>query len=316
MTYLKPAERARRAWALARIQHGVLALFQLYELGFTLSAVKHRVATGRLHPVRRGVYAVGRRELTREGEWMAAVLSCGPQAVLSHESAAALWGICRERGPRIHVSMPRNIDRRGEGIVPHQRVSLTEDDRTRRKNIPVTSPILTLIDLATCLPETPLVAAINKTDNLDLVSPPRLRKALDARSGQAGVGALKAILDRATFVLTESELERLFLPIATRAGLPVPETQKHFGKFRVDFYWPDLGLVVETDGLRYHRTAEQQFADHVRDQAHTAAGRTPLRFTHWQVRYDPKEVERILRTTARRLAGWSARSGARPSRAA
>jgi very-short-patch-repair endonuclease len=166
--------------------------------------------------------------------------------------------------------------------------------------------------LATRLPEKLLVAAINEADQQDLVSPPSLRKELDARRGQRAAGALRAILDRTTFVLTDSELERRFVPIAARAGLPVPKTQEHFGEFRVDFYWPELGLVVEADSLRYHRTAEQQLADRVRDRTHTAAGRTPLRFTHWQVGYDPGHVERILGVTARRLAG----DGTRPSAAA
>jgi very-short-patch-repair endonuclease len=71
--------------------------------------------------------------------------------------------------------------------------------------------------------------------------------------------------------------------------------------FRVDFYWPELGLIVETDGLRYHRTPAQQAADRVRDQAHTAAGLTPLRFTHAQVRYERRHVEETLRTISQRL---------------
>jgi very-short-patch-repair endonuclease len=113
------------------------------------------------------------------------------------------------------------------------------------------------------------------------------------------VGAIRAILDRSGFVLTESEPERRFLPIAALAGLPRRQTQQVVNGFRVDFFWPQLGLVVETDGLRYHRTAEQQARDRVRDQAHTAAGLTPLRFTHWQVRHDQGHVERTLRSVAR-----------------
>jgi len=93
MASLKSQTLAMKVWRLAFEQHGVVALFQLFELGYTMSAIKHRIATGRLHPVRPGVYAVGRPDLTREGEWMAAVLSCGPEAVLSHGSAAALWRI-------------------------------------------------------------------------------------------------------------------------------------------------------------------------------------------------------------------------------
>ena len=113
------------------------------------------------------------------------------------------------------------------------------------------------------------------------------------------MGILRAILERSTFVLTESELERRFLPIAARAGLSPPLTQQRVNGFKVDFYWPDLGLIVETDGLRYHRTPQQQPWDHHRDHTHVAAGLTPLRFTHWQVRYDPAHVLRTLSAVMR-----------------
>jgi very-short-patch-repair endonuclease len=112
---------------------------------------------------------------------------------------------------------------------------------------------------------------------------------------------LRDVLDRATFALTDSELERWFLAIAHRAGLPKPLTQQRVNGYRVDFFWPDLGLVVETDGLRYHRTATQQQSDRIRDQAHSAAGLTPLRFTHAQVMFEPAEVARVLESVHRRL---------------
>jgi very-short-patch-repair endonuclease/predicted transcriptional regulator of viral defense system len=311
MAPLSQHSRAKRAWALAKAQHGVIARFQLLALGYSVDAVRHRVAIGRLHPVYRGVYAVGRADLTRKGEWMAAVLACRPTGALSHQTAAALWGICPERRRTIHVSVIARADRRHQGVVVHRRSALRPEDVTRRDRIPVTTPVLTLIDLATCLTTPALEAAINEADNQDLVSPPRLRKAIDARRGQQGVGALRAVLDRATFVLTDSELERRFLPIAARAGLPRSRTQEKVNGFRVDFFWPELGLVVETDGLRYHRTAEEQARDRLRDQAHTAAGLAALRFTHRQVRHDPRHVERILRATASRLGAGA--PGIKPS---
>ncbi len=98
--------------------------------------------------------------------------------------------------------------------------------------------------------------------------------------------------------MTDTQLERRFLPLARRAGLPQPLTQQWVNGYRVDFHWPDLGLVVETDGLRYHRTAAQQTIDARRDQTHTAAGLTPLRFSHAQVVYDAEHVEASLRRTA------------------
>jgi hypothetical protein len=148
------------------------------------------------------------------------------------------------------------------------RCSVPEFDRTHHHNIPVTTPTRTLIDMATILTRPQLEAAINEADKLDLVDPSSLRASLEERAGQRGAAALRAILDRHTFVLTRSELERRFLPIARQAGLPKPETQALVNGFEVDFYWPALGLVIETDGLRYHRTPAEQAKDRLRDQAH------------------------------------------------
>ncbi len=142
---------------------------------------------------------------------------------------------------------------------------------------------------------------INEADKYNLTHPPQLRKVLDARTGEPGVAKLRFILDRRTFRLTKEELERRFLPLARKAGLPVPLTGQWVNEFEVDFYWPDLGLVVETDGLRYHRTPAEQARDRLRDQTHTAAGLTPLRFTHEQVRYEPEHVLAVLQATVRVL---------------
>ena len=184
-----------------------------------------------------------------------------------------------------------------------RRAHLGPDDITRYRNIPLTQPIPTLVDLAVRLPASQLEAAVNEADKLDLVDPERLRSALDAMQGRRGAPALRNILDRLTFVLTDSELERRFLPIARRAGLSKPLTGQRLNGFKVDFYWPELGLVVETDGLRYHRTPAQQARDRKRDQAHALAGLTTLRFTHAQVRLEPDEVAATLAGVAQRLGG-------------
>ena len=112
---------------------------------------------------------------------------------------------------------------------------------------------------------------------------------------------MRDILDRRTFRFTRSGLERAFRPIARRARLPQPETRYRVNGFEVDFCWPRLGLVVETDGLTYHRTPAQQAEDRLRDQAHTVAGMTPLRFTHGQIKYEPSYVEATLAAVASRL---------------
>jgi very-short-patch-repair endonuclease len=178
-----------------------------------------------------------------------------------------------------------------------------------REGIRVTSPIRTVIDLATQLDSRHLERIVNAADRLDLVNPESLRTAIARMSGRRGVPHLRRVLDRRTFTLTDSELERRFLRLVRRAGLPMPQTGVRLNGFKVDFHWPELGLVVETDGLRYHRTPAQQAVDRRRDQAHTAAGLTTLRFTHAQVAYDPDEVIAVLTSVFERLR--PPRAGAR-----
>lgn len=293
---------AREAWELARNQHGVISSDQLLEVGYTRQAIYHRIRTGRLHPLYRGVYAVGRPHVTDHGRWMAAVLACGDGVVLSHSSAAALWRIGAEERGLVELSLPSLSRRRRPGLRIHQRPSLQDRDMTTEFGIPVTTPIRTLIDLSIRLDRLGIERMINEADKYNLAHPPAIRRALDERAGEPGVARLRQILDRRTFRLTKEELERRFLPLARKAGLPVPLTGQWVNEFEVDFYWPDLGLVVETDGLRYHRTPAEQARDRLRDQAHTAAGLIPLRFTHEQVRYEPEHVLAILAQTASRLA--------------
>lgn len=292
---------SRSAWRLSAAQHGVVAREQLLALGLSAAAIDHRIAKGRLHPVMRGVYAVGRPELTPMGRWMAAVLACGPGAVLSHGSAAALWGFGRETARTVDVSIPAAHFNRLPGIRAHRRLTLKAEDLTVRDRIPVTSPICTMVDFAAQLERGSLERAISEADRLDLVDPEALRARLGAYRGQRGVARLRHLLDRRTFRLTDSELERYFLAHVDAVGLFRPLTRQRVNGFRVDFFWPNLGLVVETDGLRYHRTPVQQTRDRLRDQAHVAAGMTALRFTHAQVRFEGTYVRRTLLAVARRL---------------
>jgi very-short-patch-repair endonuclease len=219
-------------------------------------------------------------------------------AAISHSSAAALFKIGSEQAAAIEISRRSPDEIRRPGIRVHRRPALREGWWGFYDGVPITSPVQTLIDLATRHDTVRMERAMNEADRLGLVRTDDLRKALDGHPGEAGVARLRGIIDRATFRYTRSELERAFLPLVRRVGLPTPRTSVYVNGYEVDFYFPELGLVIETDGLTYHRTPAQQKKDRERDQAHTAAGLTCLRFTHGQIRYEPEGVARTLRATA------------------
>jgi very-short-patch-repair endonuclease len=294
-------KRSRQAWELAGRQHGVVARRQLLELGFNSREIEHRMGRGRLHLAMRGVYAVGWPRLTRERRWMAAVLVCGDGAMLSHRSAAALWGIGTERRGWTDISVRRRCELKRPELRVRSRAAMAEDDVVERNGIPITSPTRTLIDLATELRPLGIERAVNEADKRDLVDPETLRLRLGDYEGEPGVPLLRKLLDKRTFRLSDSDLEILFRPIAVEAGLPFPLSKQKVNGWEVDFYWPELGLVVETDGLRYHRTASTQARDIRRDRAHALAGLTALRFTHYEVKHEPTVVRAELNQAAKLL---------------
>ena len=283
---------ARDAWALTRQQHGVVSRKQLLGLGVPPETIRARLDAGRMHRLWPGVYAVGRPDVDRLGRLKAATLACGPDARLSHRSAAEVWRIRLVTPGPIDVSVPAGSRPRRLGIRLHRRA---EHGKARiLKGIPVGDPISVLIDLATCLADDEVEDAVNEADWLDLIRTQRLRPALDREPRRPGVGRLKAILDAQTFSRAANALERRFLAIVREAGLPVPTTQRRLGRYRVDFFWPELGFVVETDSLRHHRTAAEQAVDLSRDQAHARRGLRTLRFTHSQVFHRPDHVQAVL----------------------
>lgn len=307
MTTLGVPTPGRRAWELAKKDHDVVSHEELRDLGYSPSGIRHRVRIGRLHRKARGVYSVGSPNLTRYGRWMVAIKRCGLGTVLSHLSAAVLWGLWDREPKQISLTVPRRRNPRVKGVT---RRDLPARHVTRHHGIPVTSVVRTIIDLATILTREELEDVIGRADAKNLLRADALREQLERESG-LGVRVLKEILDRDRFVLSHSALERLFIPLAREAGLPKPQSQRQLGRARVDFFWPELNLVVECDSLRYHRTTQQQAEDAARDHAHLLAGRTCLRFTHHQVARQPEYVVEVLSAAAAR-AGAAAPSRGTP----
>jgi very-short-patch-repair endonuclease len=186
---------------------------------------------------------------------------------------------------------------RRKGIRVHRRNPMPPT--TTVNSIPVSQPLFTLIDLAAQLGDRELEAAVNEADKLGLIDPETAAKSLEQLPRRPGIAKLRRTLTEHT--QTDSDLERRFLRLVKKAGLPKPETQAEVNGYRVDFYWPELGLVVETDGLTYHRTPSQQIRDRERDQAHARAGLTSLRFANAQIRNDAAAVIATLSAVTEHL---------------
>jgi hypothetical protein len=283
--------------ALASRQYGVVSRAQLRTLGLRDTAISERAARGRLHRVHRGVYAVGHIVLGARGRWMAAVLSCGPGAVLSHFSAAALWELRASAAVRTDVTRVGAGGRqRRRGIELHRARSLA-GETTTQGGIPVTTPARTIFDLAATLDRRALERVLDQAENARLTDVASLEALARARPGHRGAGRLTAALNTHTpgTTLTKSDLEELFLGLCDRIALPRPRVNTRPAGFEVDFLFPEARLIVETDSWRHHRSREAFEKDRHRDAVHTRAGYRTLRFTHRQLTTDPTTVAATLR---------------------
>ncbi len=284
--------------AIARIaaqQHGVVTARQLAAVGLGRPAITERVSSGRLHRIHQGVYAVGHRGLSWHGRWMAAVLACGEGAVLSHGSAASLWGLLKPIEGPIHVSTPSTSGRQARrGIHIHRCPSLRTPALaepspspsypagsggrrgrlpvTYRDRIPVTSVPRTIEDLrAWSLPDYLVRRAIR----------------------QAELKGLK--LEGIETDRTRSDLESAFLALFAAHGIPQPEVNPKLGRYEVDFLWREEKLIVEADTFTNHRGSVSFEDDHVRDLYLRQRGYAVLRFTDRQLESEPERIVADIR---------------------
>jgi very-short-patch-repair endonuclease len=273
----KPARRDVAIALTAARQHGLVTTRQLHAAGLLPSGITGRVASGRLHRIHRGVYAVGHSALTPEARWMGAVLACGDGAVLSHRSAAALWGIARPTSA-IEVTVDGYHGReRRQGIVVHRSATLQPCDCTVHRKIPVTTAARTLEDLRRVMTPGKFAAALREAEFLRLP-----------------IGDVFAV-DH-----TRSELESRLLALCRRRRLQPPEVNVPVDRWVVDFLWREARLIVEVDGWRSHRTRSAFEQDRARDSALKVLGYDVLRFTWRQIESDPVRVADTVRALLRR----------------
>ena len=281
--------RDKLVGALADGQYGVVCREQLLAAGLSNGAIGRAADAGRLRPVFRGVYAVGHVALRREGWWKAALLACGPDAALSHRTAATIWGLLAGPALPVDVITLAAKGRKHSRITTH-RTPLHPLDALVIDDLRVTTPSRTLADLAAVLTGHALREAVERAQDLRRFDPADLRATL-ARAGRRP----RRLLDLLTLLSPDhdnarSHLERLFLALTRAAKLPRPEINEPIGGRRRDFAWPDHRLVVETDGYLYHVSREAKRRDNRRDRELTARGWRPVRFTYEEVAFEPAEV--------------------------
>jgi very-short-patch-repair endonuclease len=288
-----------RIHVLAAQQHGLVARRQLLRLGLGEDAIDHRLATGRFVKVERGVYALGHKELRREGNALAVVLGAGSRAVLSHRSAAALWGIRPWSGAFVEITVPgRGGVTKRRGRLIHRSAELADDERTIERDVPTTTVARTLLDLAAVVPPHHLRRAIERSEQAELFDLRNVRRVLDAHPARPGRPALTALIGdmrQHGVSRTRSDLEAMMLQICLDNDLPRPQVNRYDGIRESDFRWPGRRLIVEVDSWTFHGRTRTAFDDdRARDRALLREGWRVARFTDRQILTDRARIAREL----------------------
>ena len=281
-------------WVASR-QLGLITTGQLEAVGIKRGRIAVRLRRGTLHRVHHGVYLVGHQVLLPRALELAAVLACGPGSLISHRSAAALWGLASAPADEVHVTVVGRDRRSRPGLVVHRARELDRADRSRKDGIPVTSPARALVEYAATAPPDELERAIAEAYALKLVNERDIQRALERAPNRSGVGRLRAELDREGGPQwTQSEAERRLLRLIREARLPIPQTQVRIVGWPADFFWPRHKLIVEVDGYPFHSHKTAFERDRRRDAAHVAAGYRVVRITYRQLLEEPLAVAVVV----------------------
>ena len=283
-------ERSAKVRTLADRQWGRVSWAQLKALGIDDKTIVRWAHGGYLHQVHPRVYGVGHCAPSVEADLTAAVLYAGPGAMLSH--ATALWwlGMVDTHPPRIQVSTARRCQSL-RGVNVHGRRGCR---RVWHKGLPTTDLEQALLDYASVAPLERVRHALANADYHQLLDLPALRAV--AGCGRPGSVKLQRALKRHEPKLahTRSPLERLFLPLCERVGIPLPDVNVYIGGVRVDAVWRDRKLVVELDGRDNHSSWAQIQTDRRKELRLRAAGYDVVRYGTQQLEEQTKEVEADL----------------------
>lgn len=270
----------------------MLSRKQLTAIGLDANEIDYRLRIGRLRLVHRGVYAVGHDAIPIRGRLCAALLVAGTGAALSHRTAAYVLTLLPSMPPFVEITTTKRAPRNRPGLRCHQATTL---DTTTKHDLPLTTPIRTLKDLAVTHPRE-VERAASEALVLKLVT----KQDLTTQRGP-GAAALARLVTTGVGP-TRSGLERAFLKAVVSAGLPEPIVGHPIGRYTVDFYWPSHALVVETDGGDYHGHAIATRRDARRDADLRRRGHTVIRVPEDELPDAPATVARFLSRPASRTA--------------
>lgn len=263
--------------------------------------IQTRMNTKLLKPLHQGVYQVG--PLPPEHLWeRAAILACGPGALVSHRSAAGLWKLLPASDGAPVDLLVRGAECRRKGIRSRRVKDLSPEEVSEVDGIPVTSPPRTVLDLAGVAEPREVEQALAKAEREKLTTYAAVRSLLDRRPNRPGVRTLRRLLDAASEpALTRSEAEERFLALIRKARLPVPETNVAVGRYEVDFLWRRHRLAVEVDGYAFHSSKGKFEGDRRRDADLAAQGLRVVRVTWRQIVHEPEatlvRLARIIPTS-------------------
>lgn len=279
-----------RIAAIAERQYGNITTEQLLSLGLTYAAIAYREATGRLHRLFQGVYAVGTMPTEPIARAAAAKLACGEGAALSHGSALTLWGLWKRWDEPFEVTVERRVRR--QGIRVHRR-KLGSEDVTAHRRFTVTTPARTLLDMAPRLEEKSLRRLVNDARRQGLVTIGELASVISRYPRRPGAPLLRPFITNPT-APTRSELEDRFLDFCRRFKLPQPLVNTRVAGFEVDALFPTERLIVELDGYEFHGDRHSFESNRERDTTTLAAGFLTVRITWRRITEQPEKEAALL----------------------
>ncbi len=276
---------------MARGQHGYITRRQLLDCGLGRRAIDWRLDQGRLIRVHQGIYAVGHLPSNPFDRAYAALLACGQHAVLSHGSAAAVWGLEKHFKAPFEVTVP--VKRCRSGIVTH-RAELHRADRAVNRGLRVTAPARTLLDLAPRLSARQLERATDDLRVAGLLRLERVGEVLERYRRHPGASALSRVLESPNGP-TRSDWELAFIDFIKRYDLPMPLINAKVGPYEVDALFPAEKVIVELDSWKHHQTRTSFRKDRRRDGLTLSWGYVTIRITWERLEDEPEREAKQLR---------------------